>query len=283
MEWIEGMNRAMRHVEEHLTDDALSMESVARAAGFSPFYLQRMFNMMTDLTLSEYIRQRRLSMAGQELQATGAKVIDMALKYGYETPESFQKAFRRFHGVTPSAASASRSQLRYLNPLHIEVKLTGGTTMDYTIESMDAMQLMGMERRIPYNEGFVECPKLWCDYNSRGLNDKVCAYVGACFDEDTEGFTYMIGAFCAPEDTLCEGFTRRELPAMTWAKFRTVGAIPQSIHKLNRQIFTEWLPGNPDYEPAAGLNLEVYSEGDMDSPDYACEIWIPVRRKGSRG
>ena len=104
MDWITSINRALRYVEEHLQDENLSVEAVAAVTAYSPFYLQRLFYILTEMSLSDYIRGRKLSMAGQELQATDARVLDTALRYGYETPESFSKAFRRFHGVTPSAA-----------------------------------------------------------------------------------------------------------------------------------------------------------------------------------
>ena len=107
MEWIASINRALRYVEDHLTDDALNVEAVAKVTAYSPFYLQRLFYVLTDASLADYIRGRRLSAAGQALQG-GAKVLDTALRYGYESPESFAKAFRRFHGVSPSAALSSR-------------------------------------------------------------------------------------------------------------------------------------------------------------------------------
>ena len=279
MEWIESLNRALRYIEDHLTDETLDVAALANAAAFSPFYLQRMFGMMTDMTLAEYIRQRRLSMAGQELQVTGARVIDVALKYGYETPESFQKAFRRFHGVNPSAAAATRTQLHYLNPLQIEVKLTGGTMMDYTIEKMDALEVMGKETKLDYDKGFEMCPKLWDEYYSSGANQQVPGYLALCQDDEPNTFNYLIGSFCKQADKTCEGFVRKQLPACTWAKFRCYGPLPQSVQKLNRQIFTEWLPGNPDYELDTPMNLEVYAEGDMQSEDFESQIWIPVRPK----
>ncbi len=153
MEWIDAINRTLRYVEAHLEDE-LSQAELARESGYSQFYLQRSFAMMTDMTLAEYVRQRRLSMAGQALQATDAKVVDVALRYGYETPEAFQKAFRRFHGVTPSAAKRTRVNLRYLNPLQIHISLKGGTLMDYQLEEMGELKLIGLEKKFRYDSAF---------------------------------------------------------------------------------------------------------------------------------
>lgn len=280
MEWIAGLNRVLRYVEEHLTDSDLSVETLSRVGAYSSFYLQRVFYILTEISLSDYVRQRRLSMAGQELQATGAKVIDVALKYGYETPESFQKAFQRFHGVTPSAAQRSRVQLRYINPLQIQVKLTGGSMMDYSLENLNTMTVMGLGRKFNYEDAFQKIPGFWDEYCKEELNRKVPGSLGVCFDQDDgPDFTYLIGAFCEPDAAVPEGFEKHTIAPHTWAKFRASGPMPAALQKLNRQIFTEWLPNNSDFDLAEGVNIECYTEGDMQADDYESEIWLPVRTK----
>lgn len=282
MEWIQSIGRALAYVEDHLTDGELNVETVARAAAYSPFYLQRLFYVLTDGSLADYIRARRLSAAGQALQAGGAKVLDVALRYGYETPESFQKAFRRFHGITPSAAQRTHAQLRYLSPLTIKVELTGGSIMDYTVESMGELTVLGKVRRFALDTAFAQIPGYWDEYREQGLHSKVCGYLGVCFDETATDFAYLIGSFCEAGAEAPQGFEKHTLTPHTWAKFRAVGAIPASIQKVNRQIFTEWLPGNAEYEIADTLNIEMYTEGDMTAADYVSEIWLPVRRKADK-
>lgn len=280
MEWIESLNRALRYIEDHLTDETLSVQTIARVTAYSPFYLQRLFYILTDLSLCDYLRQRRLSRAGQELQATGAKVIDVALKYGYETPESFQKAFRRFHGVTPSAAQRTRVQLRYLNPLQIKVELTGGSIMDYTLEVIPEQTVLGIARRFQYDSAFTEIPKFWDEYFAKGYQHEVCGALGICVDQDNSpDFTYLIGSFAKPDAPVPEGFEKRVIPGHTWAKFRSVGPMPGSIQQVNRQVFTDWLPNNTEYDLAEGLNIEMYTEGDMNSPEYVSELWVPLRAR----
>ncbi len=279
MEWIECIGRALAYVEDHLTDGELNAETVAKAAAYSPFYLQRLFYVLTDGTLAEYIRGRRLSMAGQVLQAGGAKVLDVALRFGYETPESFQKAFRRFHGITPSAAQRTRAQLRYLSPLTIKVELTGGSIMDYTVENMGEMTVLGKVQRFSLDTAFEQIPGYWDAYCAQGLHETVCGYLGVCFDETATDFAYMIGGFYEAGTAVPPGFETRAFAPHTWAKFRAVGALPAAIQKVNRQIFTEWLPGNAEYELADTLNIEMYTKGDMAAADYVSEVWLPVRRK----
>jgi AraC family transcriptional regulator len=278
MDWIEGMNRMLRYVEEHLTDPELSAETAAKYAAYSPFYLQRIFYGLTDIPLSEYIRSRRMSLAGQELHALGAKVLETALKYGYETPESFQKAFRRFHGVTPSAAKRPQAKLMFMGPLQISVTLKGGSTMDYSIETKGPMTVMGFQRRIAADKGFVEAPKFWEEFFGKGLQERINPLLGCCFEEPgKQDFVYMIGDFCDADAPVPEGMVKRTVPAHTWAIFHTEGTTGKDIQVLNRQIFSEWLPANPQYQITGDLNIEVYPCSEMDWEDKRWGIWIPVQ------
>lgn len=283
MDWTDSLNHALRYVEECLPDEVDVMEA-ARRSGFTPFYLQRMFAAMTGLSLSEYARERRLSMAGQTLQGTRAKVIDVALQYGYETPESFQKAFRRFHGVTPSAARNPQTPLRYRNPLHIQINLTGGKLMDYQLENKDAFTVMGQVRKFNYDSAFERIPGFWTEYESTGMNDVVCACLGICLPKTLPGpeFEYMIGNFCDSDAPVPEGFRKVRIDAHCWIRFCARGPIPEALQQLNRRVFTEWLPSNPEYEPACDMNIECYSMGDMSSADYESELWLPVQKKAGK-
>ena len=152
--------------------------------------------------------------------------------------------------------------------------------LDYTVEKIGEMMVVGLERRFRYDTGFQEIPKFWSEYYAEGQQKKVCGALGICFDEENSPeFTYMIGCFCEPDAETPEGFTKRKIPAFTWAKFRSVGPMPDAIQKVNRQIFTEWLPNNNEYDMAGGVNIEMYTQGDMQAADYESEIWIPVRAK----
>jgi len=278
MNWTETVNGILRDIEESLCEQ-IDYGRIAQRAALSQYYLQRVFSAMTGMSMAEYVRERRLSLAGQELQR-GAKVIDTALKYGYETPESFQKAFKRFHGITPSAAAKPESSLRWRNPLQIQIRLVGGGMMDYRLEKMDRLHVLVKEYRVAYDTCMGDIPRLWDEYAAQGLHDIVSGMLAVCFDsEPGEDFIYGIGDFCEESAIAPEGYAVREIPAHRWAKFRAVGPMPDALQGLNRQIYTEWMPGNGKYMPAEGMNMEIYSCGDMGAADYESWIWIPVKER----
>ena len=140
MDWITGIQRALDYTEAHLTGE-IDYEVAAKAACSSPFHFQRMFTMLCGFTLGDYIRMRRLALAAEELMQTHDKVIDIAYKYGYDTPESFSRAFTRFHGVTPTQARRGET-VKSFSRLSVKLILSGGSTMDYRIEKKDAFRII---------------------------------------------------------------------------------------------------------------------------------------------
>lgn len=144
MEWITGIQRAIDYIEEHLAEE-LDYEVIARESFSSSFHFQRVFSILCGFTLGEYIRNRRLAMAGVELNANKQKVIDVALRYGYESPDSFAKAFHKFHGITPSQARGEGAKLNSFSRLSFKITLEGGTKMDYRIEKKGPMILTGFK------------------------------------------------------------------------------------------------------------------------------------------
>ena len=279
MELVESLNGALRYLEQTLLEDTDSARA-ARHMGLSQFYLERTFSALTGMSVSEYVRARRLTLAGQELLAGDAKVIDLALKYGYDTPESFTKAFSRFHGVTPTTARRFSTLLKCQNPLAIIIKMEGAEQMNYKIEAMDAFEVYGAERSFQMDTSTREIPKFWDEFFEKGLHEKICPVFGICFNAVEDGcFPYLIGDRLAPGAALPEGLIKREVPAHLWARFACVGPIPGAIQTTIRQVYGEWLPTNGIYEAAGYMEIEMYSEGDTASPDYYSEVWIPVRKK----
>lgn len=279
MELIESLNEALIYIERNLFNEADS-EGAARHVGLSRFYLERTFASLTGMSISEYIRARRLSLAAQELLTGDVKVIDLAFKYGYDTPESFTKAFSRFHGVTPTSARRMCTLLRCQNPLAISLKMEGAVMMNYKIEQMGAFTLYGVERSFKMDSSTSEIPKFWQEFLEKGLQEQVCPVFGVCFDADDEGnFPYMIADMLQPGVMVPEGFTTRQVPAHLWARFSCVGPMPGAIQNVTKQIYSEWLPTNGVYEVAQYMEIEMYSEGDTTSPNYYSEVWIPIRKK----
>ena len=279
MELIESLNFALQYIERHLLDETDS-EKAAKHVGLSRFYLERTFAALTGMSVSEYIRARRLTLAAQALLADDQKVIDLALKYGYDTPESFTKAFSRFHGVTPTSARRMSTLLRCQNPLAISIKMEGIAIMNYKMEQMDAFCVVGMEKSFHMDTSMQEIPKFWVEFDAKGLAKQVTPMFGICFDADANGnFAYLIGEVLQPGKTVPEGMVTRELPAHLWARFARKGPMPGALQDVTRQIYSEWLPTNGVYEAAQNVEIEMYTEGDITAADYYSEIWIPVKKK----
>ena len=142
MSWLEDIKTSIKYIEDNLTEE-LTLERIAGKINLSPFYFQKGFSILCGITVSEYIRNRRLSLAGRDLQIDGVKVIDVAMKYGYDSPDSFAKAFTRFHGITPAQVKAGDGEIKNYLPLKIHVTMKGGFEMDCKIVKKSAFTVVG--------------------------------------------------------------------------------------------------------------------------------------------
>jgi AraC family transcriptional regulator len=284
VDWIKIIENALRYIEENLSGE-LTVGRIAEKVNISPFYFQKGFSMLCGYSVGEYIRMRRLSVAGSELVTSDNKVIDLALKYGYDSPDSFTKAFTRFHGSTPTDVRRKGALLKSFAPLHIKIILDGGNTMEYRVEEKPEFRVMGVSKIFSYETANADIPQYWDEIHVQAAVKPVEGMYGICFDEEMGGnrFRYMIA------DDLEEGkageknLETYEVPRHTWAIFPCRGAMPLSLQEVNRRIFSEWLPAS-NYEIAEGYNIEYYSDsaefkdGTQD-PDYYAEVWIPVRER----
>lgn len=303
MDWIMGIQRAIDYIESHLDED-LDYEEIARKSYSSSYHFQRIFSILCGYTLGTYIRNRRLTLAGEALANGKSKVIDIALQYGYESPDSFAKAFQKFHGITPSMAREEGAKLRSFTRLSIKITLEGGSTMNYRMEEKPAMVLTGIKRRfsgVPFGEE-REKQEEQMFMSTRaaqmlllGMTNENMTHYCAVSNIDDEGYDFWIAA---PIDAYYTenlnhadvmgidgcgtlfGFERMEIPAATYAIFETeksVCAVPE-YHDIRRRIVSEWLPGS-------GYQL-------ADTPEFSKfhltyrphrnerynEIWIPVKK-----
>lgn len=287
---MEGLQRMVDGIDfiEKSLEDNFKIADVASAACMSKFHFQRMFSMLTGVTVAEYIRRRRLTMAAQELTHSKRKVIDVALKYGYETPESFSKAFRKIHGLAPSAVNQNSQLLKAYPKLSFQIQLKGDVEMDYKIVEKDEFHVVGKGIRTTTVNGENQraIPRFWDESNSNGFAkelEKDCSslgLIGVCMDFDStqEKLTYFICTEKNRQD-LPSDWEEKIIPASTWAVFESIGAMPDAIPKTWDRIFSEWFPST-GYEHAGGPELEVYSKpGSIRSENYCCEVWIPIVKK----
>ena len=297
MEWLTGIRTAIDYMEEHLTDD-ISAQNVADKVHFSPYFFQKGFSLMTGCGIGEYIRNRRLYEAALDLKDSPDKVIDIAYRYCYETPESFAKAFSRFHGVTPTQAREGATIKTFL-PLTIKLQVQGGGQMDYKITSMFNFKVIGFQKEFDNETAYQEIPKFWdeiCEKYAanvyagnepanpyeKAIIDNCIGEYGICIDDiGNDKFRYLVaGKYAGGE--VPEGMVVYEFPRGDWAVFDCIGPVPEAFQSLNTRIFKEWLPGNPDYELCGNANVEWYDtvNGEKTDKDFHSAIWIPVRKKG---
>lgn len=287
MSWIESIQKAINYIEEHL-HETITMEQIAQEVNASVFHFQRTFSILTDMSIADYIRRRRLTLAAQELINTNSKVIDIAYKYGYDSPEAFTKAFRKQHNVTPSEVRKQQGPLQSYNRLIIQVTLKGAEPMKYNIVEKEKFQVVGVKRT--YNcqtgENLQGIPQFWNELNGQGMdeqlftlnNGQIKGVLGVCVPDENYKDNSLIDYWIATNHVgeVPENMLAMEVPASKWVVFEVRGPMPDAMQNAWKKIFSEWFPSNP-YEPAGTAELEVYTDEDPTSENLYSEIWIPIK------
>lgn len=285
MDWLNCLNESLMYIESRL-DGEIDLERAAQIARCSSFHFQRMFSYIADVPLSEYIRRRRMTMAALELQSGGAKVIDLALKYGYESPTAFNRAFQNVHGISPSAARKSGVILKAFPPISFKITIKGEAEMNYKIVKLDKFRIVGLKEHFSgsLDDSFAKVPLFWQKAHMEGAIPKLCellnkepfGILGVSTTTIGNDFDYYIAV--ASDKPVPEGMSELLVPETTYAIFECIGAMPEAIQTLQKRIVSEWLPSS-GYEYANAPDIEVYFEGDQLKPDYRCEVWLPVVKK----
>ncbi|BCN31879.1 AraC family transcriptional regulator [Anaeromicropila herbilytica] len=290
MEIIKCLNNAIEYIEDNL-NSSIKVDDIAKVALTSRYHFQRMFHAITGFTITEYIRNRRLTLAGEELTSKDSKIIDIAVKYGYDSPDAFTKAFQRLHGVTPSMIKKGNVRLKAFPKLSFQISIKGECEMDYRIVEKDEFKVFGVDfittelNNALYKEIPEFCDRIWEDGTHLKMNQllgypRMHMLYGYHYGFKEDGSrSYMMG-WKIPEAGVPKEYKVLDVPASTWAVFEGKGNMEQNlaIQEVWIRIYAEWFPSS-GFEQVEGPCIEKYDWDDEKYDNYTCEVWIPVRRK----
>jgi len=282
---IKAFNETMKYIEETLTG-RIDVRKIALLSGYSYPLFSRMFSIMVDYPLSEYIRFRKLSCAAIDLRETDEKIVEIAFKYGYESQDSFSLAFKKFHGHTPKEVRKG-SAFQIFSPIRLSLSVEGGKNMDIKIMKKSAFKIAGVAERVEEGGDF---PNVWDKLFKKVSEEKLESLgngqsYGACYEieknekenpESKYTVSYMAGYDVQNIDKAKDlGLSILEVPEAEYAVVKLKGIVPNCIHKGWKYVTGMFFP-EQSYRHAGTPDFEVYSEGDMYSPNYEMELWVPI-------
>lgn len=289
MSSLERLNQALAYIEDNL-DDEIDYTEVERLALCSEYHYRRMFSFLAGITLSDYIRRRRLTLAAFDLLREDTRVIDTAIKYGYNSPDSFTRAFASLHGITPSEVRRAGRPLKAFPRMTFQITVKGVSEMNYRIVEKEGFAIVGLMKRVPliYEGVNPYIAAMWSELDEqliatlKGLSNVEPAGLISASTNFSEGrqdggeLDHYIGV--ATTNAQPAGLARLEVPPLTWAVFESVGPFPETVQNIWGRIYSEWFPSS-GYESVPGPEI-LWNEGkDIDSPTYRSEIWIPVAKR----
>jgi len=290
MDSLSSMNNAMAYIEEHLTED-IDYSSISQIAYCSEYHFKRMFSFLAGISLSEYIRRRRLTLAALDLKDRDLRIIDVAVKYGYNSADSFSRAFHSLHGILPSKARSGNTQLKAYPRMTFQLSIKGGCEMNYRIVEKELFKLVGFKKRVPVVfEGVnpeiakmielltpevIKQLKAISDVEPRGIISVSTNFTEGRMEEKGE-LDHYIGV--ATSSVEIAEFDVLKIEASTWAVFESVGPFPETLQNVWGRIYSEWFPSS-GYEAASGPEILWNESSDTMNPKYRSEIWIPVKKK----
>ncbi len=288
MNQLKHMNDALSYIEEHLTED-VDLQLAAKIACCSEYHFKRMFSSLSGMPLSEYIRRRRLTLAAQELVGGAARVVDVAIKYRYDSADAFARAFQAHHGVVPSQARLQGQVLNAFSRMTFQLAIRGGNNMKYRIVEKDSFRIVGIKKRVTlvYSGENPDITAMWALLDPEKIgqlkaisNVEPLGLVQASvnFSEgryDGGSLDHYIGA--ATDNPCPTNFEVLEVPALTWAVFESIGPAPEAVQHTWARIYAEWFPSS-NYQQTEGPELMWFESKDVTSPTFRSEIWIPVKK-----
>ncbi len=290
MDSLNSMNNAMVYIEEHLTDD-IDYSEVSKIASCSEYHFKRMFSFLSGIGLSEYIRRRRLTLAALDLKDTNLRIIDVAVKYGYDSADAFSRAFHSMHGILPSEARSENTQLKAYPRMTFQLSIKGGCEMNYRIVEKGPFKLVGVKKRVPIifegvNPEIAKMTELLTPEVIKQLkaisNVEPTGIISASANfpegrmEETGELDHYIGVATSSKETA--DFDVLKIDASTWAVFESIGPFPETLQNVWGRIYSEWFPSS-GYEAAPGPEILWNESPDTGNTNYRIEIWIPVKKK----
>jgi AraC family transcriptional regulator len=284
---LERLNQAMEHVERNL-DQPIEVADLARIALTSEYHLRRLFSALAGVPLSEYVRRRRLTVAGAEVLAGEDTLLDIAVRYGYGSGEAFARAFRAVHGVGPGEARRTGAVLRSQPRMSFRLVVEGSSSMEYRLVEKDGFRVVGRKARVPLvHEGMNPAIAEFV----RGLDPEVRARIGALADQEPAGVVnvsvniaegreegteldYYYGAVTSAD--VPDDLEALDVGAGTWAVFESSGEFPKVLQEVWRDVFTQWFPSNP-YRSVPGPEL-LSARLSEDGTTATAALWIKVER-----
>lgn len=289
METIILLNNALNYIDSNL-DNTLNIDNISKAACLSRYHFQRMFHMLTGFTVTQYIRNRRLTLAAEELVSTNSKVIDLAVKYGYESPEAFTKAFQRLHGISPSALKKLNGKIKYFPKISFQISIKGECEMIYKIVKKEAFKIFGacFSTTKINDSAYRDIPEFINEIYKNGTISRINKILGKPENSLLYGFHYdfkedgtmnYIMGYEIPKTEIPDEFTILQIPKLTWAVFEGHGDKPENsiIQSIWKRVYSEWFPSS-GFEQEEGPCIEKNFWNEKQH-EYKCELWIPIKRK----
>lgn len=279
MDWLKNWNEALDELERNL-EGTVDAEKLGRLAGCSAYHFQRMFSHLAGVPLSEYVRRRRMTRAAADLQ-NGEKVLDVALRYGYESPTAFNRAFQAVHRIPPSQAKQAGVKLKAFPRIHFKFVLKGAEEMEYQIVKREAFRIVGFRTPLPTDveESFQVVPRFWAEVGPRQaelfplMDGEPAGMLGVCTCGEEENSYYIAVASSEPAP---EGMYEWMVPDATWAIFNGTGRLPEAMQSLQKRIVSEYLPDS-GYEWAKAPDIEVYLNRPGEESRF--QVWLPVIKR----
>jgi len=275
MNWIERLNAAINYIEDNITEE-LDFSDIAKVAHCSSYHFQRMFILMTDMSLSSYIRQRRMSLAATDLRVEDIRIMDVALKYRYKSPTAFNRAFQNVHGIAPSLIKQDGVFVKSYSPLNFQVSVKGASGIDYRIEKKEAFRIVGISAEITDDcevNGEI-MSQLWQVTKKNGTVDQLTALNNS----KPKGLIEVLHlsqdncwASVASTKEIDNTLEEMVIPSYTWAIFPKI----ENVKAFLKRIFSEWLPAST-YELDVGPEITLCPSDDLQNKAY--EIWLPIKK-----